>query len=504
MNDQREPLIPEKAHHYNSLSEGKNSLIKALPEELKPFLKDPNENVDLEFMTRGAAGEVCHTLVAVLCNVYSLCKMVLVKEGQIGLTWNGGTPEILPPGRHVLLSPMNYVQQVVPEMQTVIQHGPINIIRVGVGQLGFGIETNTGEPLLLKTGKHVIKSATFLWKGFISCTKPQTQLGQLSLIRVETGSVGYAYRSGNLVILQPGLHLVSPPDRFGGFMSTQLSILELPRAIHESSDYVPLSIHAAVFYRIADPYKALTRIQDVTTQIKDTAISTLAGIIRSSSLSDIARGNTQPTYAKRSRSDEQRQGEPSAPAFYERVHDEFMQKLADHVLDEWGIEIQNIRIESLKIADNGLAKSISDNAIKVSAQQSRYIMLTKQTEIIEVEAENASTQVRKQAEAKANANLQLAQAEADSQIVRARAEAESIILRAEAEKKSKILKGEGEAEYSANVAKTKLGQQLALLNVQKEALGGTKQVMYVPHLPGMMQKGSGIFDAKFMMPEGKL
>ena len=42
--------------------------------------------------------------------------------------------------------------------------------------------------------------------------------------------------------------------------------------------------------------------------------------------------------------------------------------ISDHVLDEWGIEIQNIRIESLKINDPELQKSISNNAIEVSRQ----------------------------------------------------------------------------------------------------------------------------------------
>jgi len=500
--EMNEPLIDQKAENYNALEESFDPLIKSLPVELKPFLKNPDNSADVEFMSRSGAGDFCHTLAAVILNLYSLCKMVLVKEGQIGLTWNGGTPEILPPGRHVLLSPMNYVQAVVPERQAVIQHGPINIIRVGIGQLGFGIETNTGEPVLLKTGKHVINSSTFEWRGFISCTAPKTQLGNLWLIRVETGQVGYGYEGGNLVILEPGLHLVSPPNRFENFMSTQLDILELPRAIHESSDYVPLAIHAAVFYRVADPYKALTRIKDVKIQIRDTAISTLAGIIRSSSLADIARGNSKPTYAPNNETHDKgpQVGEPSAPPFYERVHDEFMQKLANHVLDEWGIEIQNIRIEALKIADVNLQTTISHQAIMISKQQSEYIMLQKKTEIIEVKAENSAMQIRKNAEAEAHASISRAEAAARAQIIQAKAENESIILRAEAEKRSKILKGEGEAEYSESVAKTKLGQTLAVLNVQRDAISGSKQIMYVPHLPGMMQKSSGIFDSKLMMP----
>ena len=38
---------------------------------------------------------------------------------------------------------------------------------------------------------------------------------------------------------------------------------------------------------------------------------------------------------------------PSAPPYFQHVHDEFMQQLHDHVRDEWGIEIQNICIDCL-------------------------------------------------------------------------------------------------------------------------------------------------------------
>ena len=96
-----------------------------------------------------------------------------------------------------------------------------------------------------------------------------------------------------------------------------MTILDLPSATHETSgtlnitqlfldhnyfigyplnllytDYVPLAIKAAVFYRITDPLKALVRIQNIPKQIQETSTATLAGIIRSSSLADVASRST--------------------------------------------------------------------------------------------------------------------------------------------------------------------------------------------------------------------
>lgn len=467
--------------------------MDSLPPELKPFLREP-DNSGVEYVQRSAPYAAFHSCMSILCCPYALCNMVLVNEGQIALTWNNGSPEILPPGRHSLLSPTNSLDRVVNVNDKKIIHGPINIIRVGVGELGFGIESNTGQLVLLKTGKHVIRSATFKFDKFIQCIDPITQLGNLQLVRVETGKVGYCYKGGQLQILRPGLHLVSPPDRFEGFMSTQLSILNLPTMIHESSDYVPLEIKAAVFYRIHDPIKALTRIQNVNNQIRDTAISTLAGIIRSSSLADVASGNSQVKYnpAQRKSVDHGNEAVPSAPQFYQRVHDEFIQKLADHVLEDWGIEIENIRIESLKISDKKLQQSISQQAIRINEQRSEFMMLQMQKDIVQQKASNAATEKRMAAEADAAATLSIAKAEADAKIIRA-----------EASKKAKVLAGEGESEYSSLLANTALGHELAVLQIQRDCMQGIKQVMYVPHLPQMFSKGKGIFsaDASTIMPK---
>ena len=201
-------------------------------------------------------------------------------------------------------------------------------------------------------------------------------------------------------------------------MTTQMTILDLGLAVHETSDYVPLAIKSAVFYRVVDPYKALVRIQNVGQQIKETSIATLAGIIRSSSLSDVASRSRPFYHKKRNKIDNNKKKDEildnddldnniggniggevdeeftSSQPFFQHVHDEFIQSLHDHVLDEWGVEIQNIRIESLKIDDSKLQSDISKQAIDVSKQHNQYIMLQKKQEIVTVEAQTRATKIQ--------------------------------------------------------------------------------------------------------------
>ena len=132
--------------------------------------------------------------MSVLCCLflcYSWCNMVVVQKGEIGLTQNGDEPEILAPGRHVLLSPWNRVIRVAKQTDPVISNGPIHIIKVQAGQLGYGIDMTTGHPVILTQGTHMINSPTFQWERFITLREPQTFLGQLLIVRVETGYVGY-------------------------------------------------------------------------------------------------------------------------------------------------------------------------------------------------------------------------------------------------------------------------------------------------------------------------
>ena len=75
------------------------------------------------------------------------------------------------------------------------------------GQLGYGIDMKTGHPILLTQGEHIIDSPTFQWVKFITLRDQQTVLANLTIIRVETGYVGYCYKQGQLVILKPGVTL---------------------------------------------------------------------------------------------------------------------------------------------------------------------------------------------------------------------------------------------------------------------------------------------------------
>jgi len=519
--DDGDKLGDEEALVFDESKYGDDPLLRQLPKELHEYVVTADEHHDkLEYVNRSSCYSGVHSTIAALCCCYSVCRMVVVKQGEIGLTQNADKPELLGPGRHVLLSPFNNFMGIRSVTDNVIVHGTINIIQVQRGSLGYAVNMKTGRPIILSKGKHIINDINFVWKKFITLRDRITNLDQLQIIRIETGSVGYCYVRGNLKILHPGLHLIEPPDRFGDILSTQMQIIDLEEAVHETSDYVPLAIKAAVFFRIVKPERALRRISNIHKQITETAVATLAGIIRSSSLSDIASRSASKTHyhqpqskdlseaetnviisSKQEQKKEQSKAkkanlsippsssadQPSAPdgggvAFYQHVHDQFMEQLHETVLQEWGISIINIRIESLKINDHSLQQSISNQAIDVSKQHNRYIMLQKQQEIVVVEAN-------------ARASKQQVETEALAATIRSRsqAQADAIRITAKAEQEALELKGQGEAEYARLLESTKLGNAMSVMRIQADALKDLNQVAYIPHLPQILAEGGGIF-----------
>eukprot|EP00742_Colponemidia_sp_Colp-10_P006953 GILJ01007462.1.p1 GENE.GILJ01007462.1~~GILJ01007462.1.p1 ORF type:complete len:518 (-),score=65.61 GILJ01007462.1:1629-3182(-) len=469
------------------------NLFAQLPVELQHYIVDADPHAKIDMVTWNPVQRMIRKAAVLALLPWAFCRMELVREGELALTWNGDKPEVLGPGRHVLFKPTNSLDRIVKISDPVIVHGPISIIRVQDGQLGYGLDTETGHPVLLSPGKHVINSPTFKFQRFLVLDAVQNDIGTFTLIRIETGNVGIAYRNAELKVLGPGFHLIVPPDRFRCVVSTQQCILELPHMLAESSDYVQLAIKADVFYRIVDPEKTFSNIKDIDISIRETAVATLCGIIRNSTLAEIGQ-SAKATYNKVVVASGGGGGEVSAPpyhqSFYKYVHDQFIETLHDHVMSDWGVSIENIRIESLKIANERLAQDISSQAVIYAKTQAALANAQSETQVQAAAAERNANTVRIDAQAKANAieteavakaNALSIEADAKAKTIKilAEADAEATRLRAGAERERLRLEGEGKGMYMKSLD-TEFGQKLALFDVQATAFKNTEKIAWLP------------------------
>merc|ERR1712038_1073495 len=246
---------------------------------------------------------------------------------------------------------------------------------------------------------------------------------------------------------------------------------------------------ADVFYSIEDPEKCIKRIDidELEDLVRETAIATLTNIIRSTALNEIAQSKQvsigeekdESTVHVKDTTDDMDAPPPTAPmaVFFEKTHDEFMHKLHDDFRQRYGVDVANIRIESLKIMDEALSDSIAQNALTTAEIENEMANLEGKTLI--------STQTERNA----------AQAEAESLKIsllsKAQCEAEAILMKAKAECEAIKLKAAAEAERAEMLSRTDLGQQEALLNIYSDmVVNSNKGVQKVVYLDPAVNKDS--------------
>jgi regulator of protease activity HflC (stomatin/prohibitin superfamily) len=459
--------------------------------------------------------------------------IIQVPKGHLAKVSENVTPKLLPEGVHRIDHPNFQFKGLELLSSPVIKHGTITRFRVSQGEVGLATWRN--EAIFVEIpGTYEVDSPDFIYHEAKSVSSKLLQNGNRKVVTVFSGEVGLSYRAGCLDILQPGRHIIKDADHyFDSFLSTQQVALRLKDTTHsspdedliiaETKDFVKVGICADIFFSIADASKTILRVgkDGVQLLVMETAIGTLTNIIRSTALNEIAQSQSvaEAPSMKQNQADiqtAQAMGQPSAPFFFDRAHDEFLARLHDDFLDRYGIEITNIRVASCKIMDKELSASISKQALVTAQTENQLANLKGQTEIATAEQDRQArvAQIATEQEARAlevatqsqnKAKLEKSQAEAKAKqfsvnqeaealIARARAEAEAIRLKAEAEAEGIRTKAKAEAERAELLSKTPLGSQLALLElwagtVEKSNEGVSKVVYCDPSV--QMAAGGG-------------
>ena len=431
-----------------------------------------------------------------------------IPKGKVALVTDNNIPRLLE-GTHYINSKTFTYHKMEDLNQQVIKHGTITRFTVRKGEIGLGWENNA--PVFFEEGVYIKDSPLFAFERCVPASEKQIALGAKKIVTVWDGEVGVSYLKGKLIVLKPDRHLIESTEHiFQGFLSTQQQCLHLtnptrkgaePETILtcETKDFVEIGLKADVFYKIADAEKVLLVVgkDNVETLVKETAIATLNSIIRSTSLAEVAQNKEFAARSEKKHLEEmQTKGQgPSAPLFFDKVHDEFISKLHDSFMDHYGIAITNIRIESFKIMNQELASNISKQAFTTAQTENQLANLAGQTEIAtaqqhrdaevaRIKAEGESVKLKTETDAKNRAVLESAKAESDATVIKAKADAQAIELKASAEAKAIVLKGEAEAKRAEMLTNTPLGGQIQMyqmyVEMVKSSLSGVEKVIYLP------------------------
>jgi len=129
--------------------------ISKLPKLLRSVIRKPNWSSYDKMLNKSPWCSRCFgsTAVCIMCNT-------TVKDGDLHLGWyHDGNPNIFGPGLHNLCCLWDE-QRTVSAASNHIEHGPLFILTIPQGMLGYGVEK--GVPVLLAPGRHKIKSYEFI------------------------------------------------------------------------------------------------------------------------------------------------------------------------------------------------------------------------------------------------------------------------------------------------------------------------------------------------------
>jgi len=473
-----------------------------------------------------------------------------VPKGSLAKVWHDNMPRLLGEGIHMIESTNFRFDGIVSIADTpCITHGTITIFRVPRGEIGLAWDNN--EPMFFEMqGIYEEDSPDFQFVEYRDADEPLIKLGAKKIAFVQTGSVGVSYDEGTLKILPQGKHTIeSATHWFKGFLSTQQKSIRLATyssnqklankiqmqnktngsktvttstshkvrdsntgvtlnyspdqdydlAICETKDLVKVGLRSDVFYSIDDPEKCINKIDvdELEDLIRETSVAALTNIVRSTALNQIAQ--SQIISAKSGDVEVlPPAGQTTTAVFFQRVHDEFMAKLHDDFMINYGVNIANIRIESFKIMDGELSRQISQHVLTTAKIENEMANLegthmvdtTRErtaADVANIAAESKAAALKTEHDAANQRLLEETKAKADAMRItvstKAKAEAESILIKAKAEADAIRLKAEAEAKRAQMLSETNFGQQEALLEKYSEMViksnEGVEKVIYL-------------------------
>lgn len=432
-----------------------------------PFV-DPNVHSpeDLEKIinkgsyTNNSCGVSCGCLLCALTGVglcYLCCSQKLIEQGELGFSVNNGRPEVLLPGRHLLISPLNRFNRTYTMAADLIEQYPITIVRVPVGSLGLAHDN--AHPVVLLPGLHCMNDGN--WR-FIKppgvgipqngnhCIRADQEVidfGPIKFVTVKSGTVRVCYLRGKVHIFEEGRYAVNDPTCIvSNLIKTQQQNLLFTDHPVLLDGGISMLVKGLLTFQVVDVEKLIKKLgdRDLMRALEDVCQAEMSRVFSGVHLEQIstamaAQGGAGGSRNKQGDAKDAKSAAAAAPggllgaagavaaqsggAGGEGTSDSLAgsrslicQQVIDFVTatsKEWGVEIINFQLESLKLADAKYARDYEEASLAM---------------------------------AKAKANLRAVNAENDILLSRSNAQASAAKIDAEGKKQALIIKSQAEAE----------------------------------------------------------
>lgn len=531
------------------------SIFDSLPLNAQKYFKEKSNMTLDQIVSKLSVGEKAKKYTSILsfCTLVPFCYLKYANGNQLLPVLINGQHKLLKgPCFHWQTGITDRVGSPVDISNDVI-FGSIKLVYVKPGELKYALNTETSLPILLGPGIH------FFDDNSIIVNESPIRLssnGDNALVPVGT-AFNFAFvkagsqalvnsRSGELKILDAGLHFIEAPDNFSRFVSIQQEHFKFGSCdqgvpVFLTADNVELHVHATLFYNVADARKvystSIKDANDLYETLHSQAMATLMTIIRSENFSNIGKKKMDATLASGTKGIERQVNfkaddklievnaypVPSAPpskdtledvtlGFQSIIHDaepRFKATLQENFGDRIGINIQSLRIEKIEFADKSMQKQVSELAMtytKLSAQEAT-ITAQRKVEVAQAEREAATRLIKAKMEADTkmieqdNNNeitirktrlendlmLQTATAKANATKVEVDTQALNKVTLAKADAQSILEVGQAEVEIIKQKSELPQYPLRVMAESQEKVLNGVQKVIYTDKQPFLMQ-----------------
>lgn len=187
------------------------------------------------------------------CWATGLFKTFETSIGQVRLVEDGrGNFFFYGKGVHRVCDPFYKVGKSSLYQRGVIKHGDLTLVVVEQGQIGFVLEK--GQPILLPPGLHQWRSTTMVFVNSFDLNNNVLHMGPLTLVTVDSGYSAVTEDNGLQKILPGGAtYLLTHRNwKFQKYISGKIQSSNLKRIEATSADNVLMAVDASVIWRITD------------------------------------------------------------------------------------------------------------------------------------------------------------------------------------------------------------------------------------------------------------
>jgi len=232
---------------YNALVEHHMLEDKFRLTDVKMVPQEPANSTPLEVL--------CRNWSALLCCITPCCSLAFtVPDGYVRMAEDGrGRYFFYGTGVHLIWSPFYSVSSKnTAYTEKAILHGNLALVTIDQGFIGYAMDR--GQPVLLPPGVHFWESDTLRFQEAIDLSKSVITLGPYTLVTVDEGYSAVTQNNGKQVLLSGGkVHLLTHRNwKFEKFMSEKIQTDELGCILASTADNVLLETESTVNWKITD------------------------------------------------------------------------------------------------------------------------------------------------------------------------------------------------------------------------------------------------------------